>query len=457
MMKYGSMLRRFSAIALLLLAAACGKDPDFDIDTEPGIHAQDAGGRQEHEETRRVLLFYEAGFNSLTDALNDDMNKELVQGYSEADRIAGLPKAYIPKGGRSSDVLLVYTKLANGMAYKPVKSYLKRLYLDGNGDLVTDTLQVFEETMAAASTEGLRRVTSYVKEHFPAKGYGMVFSSHGSGWLPARYYFSPSEYEESHQAPSSVSARRKPDIPTESLSDDPFAGMVRSIGMDEQGQGGDALEMTAEEFAQGIAMHLDYLVFDMCFSGGVELFYRFKDIADYIGGSPAEVLAEGTFDYSQITGYLLKPEQYDLEGLFRDNFMRYYRQTGQRQSSTVTLVRSDAMEGLAEVCAALTAKYRDALAALNYNRVQGFYRLNRHYFFDLEDIFVQCGATESDLTRLRQAVDRCIVYRNATPYFLNIKIDTYSGMSMYLPCGGTPLLDAAYRNEAWNKAIRLVE
>ena len=107
MMKYGSMLRRFSAIALLLLAAACGKDPDFDIDTEPGIHAQDAGGRQEHEETRRVLLFYEAGFNSLTDALNDDMNKELVQGYSEADRIAGLPKAYIPKGGRSSDVRLV--------------------------------------------------------------------------------------------------------------------------------------------------------------------------------------------------------------------------------------------------------------------------------------------------------------------------------------------------------------
>ena len=89
--------------------------------------------------------------------------------------------------------------------------------------------------------------------------------------------------------------------------------------------------------------------------------------------------------------------------------------------------------------------------------MQGFYRLNRHYFFDLEDIFVQCGATESDLTRLRQAVDRCIVYRNATPYFLNIKIDTYSGMSMYLPCGGTPLLDAAYRNEAWNKAIRLVE
>ena len=457
MMKYGSMLRRFSAIALLLLAAACGKDPDFDIDTDPGIHAQDAGGRQVHEETRRVLLFYEAGFNSLTDALNDDMNKELVQGYSEADRIAGRPKAYIPKGGRSSDVLLVYTKLANGMAYKPVKSYLKRLYLDGEGALVIDTLQVFEETMAAASTEGLRRVTSYVKEHFPAKGYGMVFSSHGSGWLPARYYYSPSEYEESHQAPSSVSPRRKPDIPAEPLSDDPFAGMVRSIGMDELGQDGGALEMTADAFAQGIAMHLDYLLFDMCFSGGVELFYRFKDIADYIGGSPAEVLAEGTFDYSQITGYLLKPDQYDLEGLFRDSFLRYYQQTGQLQSSTVTLVRSDAMEELAEVCAALTAKYRDALAALNYDRVQGYYRMNRHYFFDLEDIFVQCGATGSDLSRLRQAVDRCIVYRNATPYFLSIKIDTYSGMSMYLPCGGTPLLDAAYRNEAWNKAIRLVE
>ena len=132
------------------------------------------------------------------------------------------------------------------------------------------------------------------------------------------------------------------------------------------------------------------------------------------------MLADGTFDYSRITEYLLKPEQYDLEGLFRDSFLRYYQQSGQGQSSTVTLVRSDAMEGLAEVCATLAAKYRTALAGLNYRRVQGFYRLSRHYFFDLEDIFVQCGATESDLTRLRQAVDRCIVYRNATPYFLNM-------------------------------------
>lgn len=456
-MKLGSLLRRFGAVTLLLLAAACGKDPDFDIDTDPGIHAQESGGRQENQETRRVLLFYEAGFNSLTDALDDDMNKELVQGYSEADRIAGLPKAYIPKGGRSSDVLLVYTKLARGMAYKPVKSYLKRLYLDGQGALVTDTLQVFEETMAAASEEGLRRVTSYVKEHFPAKGYGMVFSSHGSGWLPPRYYYSPSDYEESHQAPSSVSARRKPDIPTESLADDPFAGMVRSIGMDELSEGEGALEMTVDEFARGIAMHLDYLFFDMCLSGGVELFYRFKDIADYVGGSPAEVLADGTFDYSRITEYLLKPEQYDLEGLFRDSFLRYYQQSGQGQSSTVTLVRSDAMEGLAEVCATLAAKYRTALAGLNYRRVQGYYRLSRHYFFDLEDIFVQCGAAEEDLAQLRRAIERCIVYRNATPYFLNFKINTYSGMSMYLPCAGTPLLDAAYRNEAWNKAIHLVE
>ena len=429
-----------------LLVSSCGKDPDFDINDESGAQASNPGGRMEHTETRRVLLFYEAGFNTLYSALDEDMNRELVQGY-------------IPRAGRDSDVLLVYTKLAIGTAFKPVKSYLKQLYTDTEGKVVTDTLAVFEEDMAASSAEGLRRVTSFVKSRFPAKGYGMVFSSHGSGWLPAGYYYSPSDYEAYYggsAAPSSV--RKKEDVPTLSLADDPFAGMVRSLGWDEPC---DPFEqaMTTEAFAGAIAMHLDYLLFDMCFSAGVELFYALKDVADILGGSPTEVMADGMFDYSQITRYLLQPATYDLSGLYEASFERYNRKTGYEQSATAVLVRSSALDGLASCCRSLVGKYRTQLKNLPYDSVQGYYRLRRHYFFDLEDVFAKCPASAADMSALRQALDACTIYKAATPYFLypSIEIRTYSGLSLYLPCAGTSLLNSRFRDEAWNQAVGFVE
>ncbi len=447
--KHTSVLRRLAGCAFLtvaLLAAGCGKDPDFDIDGEPGAASGIPSGRQEHVETRRVLLLYEAGFNSLHAALDRDVNEELIQGY-------------VPKAGRDSDVLLVYTKLAIGSAYKPVKSYLKQLYTNTEGKLVTDTLAVFDETMAASSAEGLHQVTSYVKSRFPAKGYGMIFSSHGSGWLPAGYYYSPSNYEEifgGNAAPSSV--RERPDIPTGTLADDPFAGMVRSLGWDEPS---DPVEiaMTTEEFAGAIAMHLDYLLFDMCYSAGAELFYACKDVADYIGGSPTEVMGDGMFDYSQLTGYLLRQKTYDLEGLYQASFDRYDRQSGYSRSATAMLIRTDGLERLAAQCRTLVGKYRRNLENVTYSNIQGYYRQNRHYFFDLVDTFVQCGASAGDVAALEDALDACTVFKAATPYFLYpaLEIRTYSGMSIYLPCSGTPLLNESYKSEPWNLAIGLEE
>ena len=124
----------------------------------------------------------------------------------------------------------------------------------------------------------------------------------------------------------------------------------------------------------------------------------------------------------------------------------------------MTLLRTDGLDNLAEVCKDLISTYSDSLAHAPARQIQGYFRQNRHYFYDLEDIFAKSGVSEADMARLSHAISDCIVYRAATPSFISsFDIKTYSGLSMYLPVAGTSLLDSYYLNEPWNKAVGLVK
>ncbi len=459
---------KFLCAAAITLAAiagtSCDKDDNFGIDgSEQGIQGGNHGDRKEFVQTRKVLLFYECGFNSLYPYIREDMDEELVKGF-------------IPKNGRNDDILLVFSRIARNGNYVNQPSYLRRLYTDPEGTMVSDTLLTLPPETVAAKPETMRTVLNYARDAFPSLGYGLIFASHGSGWLPATYYANPSAYEKEH-APKGTKAKAAPSwqqapIPSGDLSEtDPFYGMTRSIGNDAErvgsGSGSYVIdhEMSIAEFVSGIPFHLDYILFDMCFSSGAEIYYGLKDVTDYVMGSPCEVMADGMFDYTTVTSYLIGRETPDLEGLADAAFKRYDSRTGIERSAIVSLARTAGTEALASVCKSLFETYRTALYNVDYTKVQGYYRSGRHYFFDLEDALVKCGASQADLTILRNALDGCILYKNATPNFLGptsptssgFTVETTCGISIYLPCAGTPLLDSLYKLEAWNKAVSLVK
>ena len=211
-------ITRFLAAALVM-TAAFGCDKNRHNTEEP------------ESADRRVLLFYECAFNNLGSYMQTNME----------DQNTGLPAGYIP--GKYGDVLLVYSRIYKGKYdYTPVNSYLRRIYKTSKGKVISDTLKVFGKETIAASPSTLSAVLTLVREKFPAKGYGMVVSSHGSGWLPAGYYYSPSRFEDDHKgevgtsrqgiAVQSVGHPRLP-VPEGDLPDtDPFYGMTRSIGQD---------------------------------------------------------------------------------------------------------------------------------------------------------------------------------------------------------------------------------
>jgi hypothetical protein len=118
---------------------------------------------------------------------------------------------------------------------------------------------------------------------------------------------------------------------------------------------------------------------------------------------------------------------------------------------------------LATLCKELFEKYRTEIFELRKENVQGFYRSDRHFFFDLEDILVKAGIDASEKAALKDALDACISYKEASPSFMlgygGFRINTFCGMSMYLPSSDirTVRLDGFYKTLAWNKATELVK
>ncbi len=411
----------WTLLAVLLVATACSKDAGFEM----GISGADSASRSSSERgysmpSRRVMVMISAGYNSLSGYLSEDL-KDLESGY-------------LPEGTYfNADVLLVLARLPKsaGDYASPSAPVLYRLWANRSGEVQRDTIQVWGGDTQLCTRETIHEALSTTQKKFPAQSYGVVFSSHGSGWLPPGYYTDPSQFE-----PSSGSL-----------------WSLRSIGQDKTPTGG--TEMSLEDFADAIPMHLDYCLIDACLSGCVEVAHALKGKADIVGFSPTEVLADG-FDYKNITTHLFARPLDPVE-VCREYFAYYNAQSGSNRSATITAVDTRKMDALEAVCKELFEAYRPILKTMSGGNVQGYFRYDRHYFYDLRDILVQAGISEQEKTRLDAALSQFIVYQAATDYFLSIPLTRVCGLSMYLPSMGSTYLNNYYKEHvSWNQATELV-
>ena len=397
------------------------------------------------ESARKVLLLYSAGYNSLRSYLLDDI-KDLKQGW-------------LPGDDCNDDILLVYTHTSRiGGAYDdPTTPYLIRLYKK-NGNTICDTLVTYPKGTISSSAAQLNEVLSYVKDNFTSGSYGMIFSSHATGYLPSGYYSNPSSYV--FKKSGMMRSRGIPSpVPYIEPDFDPSLPMVKSIGQDQVGPSSNRVsyEMELSDFAEAIPMKLDYILFDACLMGGIEVAYELRGKCRTLGFSQAEVLAEG-LDYKTLTQHLLLKETADPMGVCKDYFSQYDIQSGIYRSATISMVDCDKLEPVAEVCREIFSAHRVGLETITPSNVQRFYRSGKHWFYDLESIIREAGASEEEIAGLQDALAGCVLYKGHTPEFMNeFKIDIFSGFSMYLPCDGSLELDKFYKTLQWNQATGLVQ
>ena len=167
--------------------------------------------------------------------------------------------------------------------------------------------QIIEEyTQSDLSTDPvfMKNVLQKVMEEMPADSYGLVLSSHGSGWIPSSIF----DKHVIHPAPG--------------LSDRTVLNTWKFL----------LWHRRLKDWK------FEYLLFDACFMSSIEALYDLRNVTDYLMASPTEVLADG-FPYKEIVSQLFKK---DLKGAC-ESFMNKYRQT----SGTVALVQSNKLEALA--------------------------------------------------------------------------------------------------------------
>ena len=425
-MKSGRLISLLSGLLLLLSCQRNGLDLTLSI----GPYGT---------ETRKVMLLYEAGFNSL--------------GGDISANIASLRNGYLPGNGRQDDVLLVFSHVTRTRRVYSTETspVLVRLYQE-HGVPQSDTLRSWPAGTSAANAAMVTEVLDLVRESFPAAGYGAVFSSHATGWLPEGYFSNPKSYEGTDRGSGGMywTAPRQ-----------------KTFGQEYYESGTKQEEIELHDFAAAIPYKLDYILFDACLMASVEVAWELRNVCKYLGASPCEIPAAG-FNYETLAHHLLEPEVPDLQGACADYFARYEHDSV--YGAAITMVDCGRLEPLAAECRVLFDRYRDGILNLEGRNVQVYDRQaggKQYYaFFDLKDLLREAGASETDLADLQSALDEAVVYEAHTDSFITIPLKRCCGLAMYLPAypgykrdiwHGTEFLDGAYKkNVAWNEATQLV-
>lgn len=316
--------------------------------------------------------------------------------FQAESNLASMKQGFVPE----DENLLVYMHLASK---NPV---LLRLFKDETGAVVQDTVYHFPP-QNSADAKSLTSVLKITQTMYPAQEYGLVLWSHGTGWLPQGYY-------------------------------------SKSFGADA------GKEMDVMDLAKALPFKLEFVIFDACLMGGIEVAYELKDSVNYVLSSPAEILSTG-FPYERIMKHIFTTPA-DMESVAEEYFNFYNGQSGASRSATVSLVKSSELGNVAAEAAKVFSSYGAGNPSVDTLSIQRYYRSGKHWFYDLGGLVNQLS--QGNDADFRNALDKAVIYKNATPYFIEIPVDKnkYSGLSTYIPSPtADPELLNYYANFKWSK------
>lgn len=271
------------------------------------------------------------------------------------------------------------------------------------------TLKEYPE-LNSVSPETFNTVLSDIIGLYPCEHYGLILWSHGTSWLPAGTY-------------------------------------LRSFGDD----GG--LQMNIRELAEALPVKFDYILFDACLMGSVEVAYELKEKTDFVIASSTETIADG-FPYVQIIPELLKTD-YDLKKVVQSYFDYYNNKSGNYRSATISLIDTRELEKLATEINRLVKTGNPDLSEFERESVQRLDVYSEQYHFDLVD-FIAKVFPDANKAAFMEQFQKVVTYKANTPQFLEMyDISTYCGLSCYIPHPYRSDLNEFYNSLKWAENTKI--
>lgn len=343
----------------------------------------------------RTVLVYIAADNSLGQGSNgfDTQNiTSMLKGASTENLNNGNLVVYLAPKSKSNHPQLIQIT--------PKGKVIKREYVNQN----------------SASPETLREIIQTTKELFPAESYGLILWSHGSNWFPS-------------------------DITNTQKS--------RAIGQDETHNSW--LEM--EDLQQAIPSNMfDFIIFDACYMGGVEVMYAMKSKTEYIIASPAEVMGAG-FPYERILPHLFSSSDKVtyLKNICND-FYDYYQNdpyNGYNPFGTIALVKTSALPELATVTNQILKTGFGQTEGIDLGSLQRYFRPTFYNMYDFED-YISRIASGEQLSTFQAALDNVVIFKQKTSQFL-FPINKFCGLSCFVVTSRYEDANKRYKELDWFK------
>jgi hypothetical protein len=360
----------------------------------------------DYEKPERTIIAYLCGDNNLSSEVSV--------------KIAALQQGMQQIGSTNSN-LIVYADYYNALP--------ELLQITASS---VQRLEQYSE-VNSASAEQFSIILQQVMREFPAKSYGLICFSHGSGWLPPGALTSPDGFSGSL-----------------SSSGDSY---LRSVFED------NGHEMSIGEFAAAIPLtpagnKFDFIIFEACYMAGVEIAYELRHKARYLLASATEILSDGFVEIYPAQLSSLFSAVPDLEFFAQAYFNKWNNETGGSRSATISVINLEKIENLAKEVRSIYSTHPKA----DIIGIQHFNRNAYHLFFDLSD-YISVSATPEQQQKYDDAINQVVLYHYATPQFMqgypfSFTIRTHCGLTTYIEQDAFPALNREYEKMAWYQAIK---
>lgn len=324
------------------------------------------------EPVKRTVLVYMIADNNLG-----------TGGWEEADL---REMSIAMSGGATSEGgdLLVYR---NSPGTAP--DQLVRMLSDGSQEVL---VTYDDDGLCSVDIDRMDRVMADIRRYAPATSYGLVFWSHGTGWISEAT-------SRSEIAPLSFGSDRSRRMKITSL-----ASVLNNYPS-------------------------DWIYFDCCHMGTVEIIYELRHAARQIVASTTELPLEG-MPYDVNIPEFFKPEP--SMTLVANNTFSYYRDNpaATDNSCSIAVYNTEEMEAFARATAAilhsgvtLPADYRPT----DYGRgsLSG-------YIFDMRDYIMALDPSPTLRATWEESYARLIEYQAATPRCYGIDMNKFTGIGCYI-------------------------
>jgi hypothetical protein len=273
-----------------------------------------------------------------------------------------------------------------------------------NGEQKIKTYQEFN----SADPANINRLLGEIIEMYPSDSYGLILWSHGTSWLPA--------------------------------------GMpLKSFVIDGNRQ------MNIPDLTEALPVKFDFILFDACLMGAVEVAYELKDKTDYIIAPSTETIYTG-FPYDLIIPELVSSAPNLKKAA--ENYFNFYQQQSKSayRSATISLINTKELDNLAKVTKQLISGQTFDPASFDRTSVQRLDVYEEQYTFDFLD-FITKAFPDADRRPLIEQLEKTVLYKAHTAEFLEMYvINTYCGLSCYIPSNNRNDLNNYYKQLSWHQA-----